>query len=234
MEPGFLEQVRVRVEELFEREGSRAGLEFRQEEQTRRLANLVDKGEVFQRAVALPEILECVGQVLPAGFKLSSLNVRSADPHSDRVQPLHCDVGAIPDDKGYWVCNTVWLLDDFTPVNGAPRVVPGSHRSGRLPEGDPYAPHPDEILLTGTAGDVIVMNAHAWHGGTANRTSAHRRAMHGFYCRFDKPQQQYQKKLLSPSVQAQLTPELRRLLALDDSLNDELCATGSNKSGFLK
>jgi len=43
---------------------------------------------------------------------------------------------------------------------------------------DLYAPHPQEILLTGRAGTVVVMNAHMWHGGTANRTAAHRRAMH--------------------------------------------------------
>ena len=40
------------------------------------------------------------------------------------------------------------------------------------------------------------MNAHLWHGGTANHSSAPRLAMHAFYCRDDKPQQQYQKQLL--------------------------------------
>jgi hypothetical protein len=49
------------------------------------------------------------------------------------------------------------------------------------------------------------MNAHLWHGGTANRTSRPRLAMHAFYCRRDKPQQQYQKKLLRPEVQASLS-----------------------------
>ena len=60
------------------------------------------------------------------------------------------------------------------------------------------APHPDEVLLIGTAGSIAVMNAHMWHGGTANRTAAPRLAMHAFYCRRDKPQQQYQKQLLRP------------------------------------
>ena len=128
-------------------------------------------------------------------------------------------MGAIPDDKGYWVCNTVWLLDDFTPENGATRMVPGSHRWRTRPQdvlADPLAAHPDEILLTGAAGSVAVMNAHMWHGGTANTTAAPRLAMHGFYCRRDKPQQQYQKRLLRPEVQAGLSAEARRILALDD------------------
>jgi ectoine hydroxylase-related dioxygenase (phytanoyl-CoA dioxygenase family) len=78
------------------------------------------------------------------------------------------------------------------------------------------------------------MNTHLWHGGTANRTDKPRRALHSFYCRRDKPQQQYQKKLLRTEVQNRLSPELRWLLALDDPLNDELCAQMTGMSGFMK
>lgn len=233
----LLADLRQRVDRLFEEEGDRAGSEFKQEPQTRRLANLVDKGEVFRRIIARPEILHYVAHVLGPEFKLSSLNGRSANPHSDWVQPLHADAGAVADERGYWVCNTVWLLDDFTPHNGALRLVPGSHRLGRLPQSalaDPSAPHPDEVLVTGPAGSVVIQNAHLWHGGTANRTAAHRRALHAFYTRRDKPQQQYQKILLRPETQSALSPELRAILALDDPLNDALSATGSGMSGFMK
>jgi len=160
--------------------------------------------------------------------------VRSADPHSDSAQPLHADSGAIADKQGYWVCNSVWMLDDFTPENGATRFVPGSHRWGRVPPPDFYQPHPEERLVTGEAGMVVVMNAHLWHGGTANRTAFPRRAMHVYYTRWDKPQQQYQKRLLSAGVQARLSGAAREILALDDALNDELSAAGSGVSGFLK
>jgi ectoine hydroxylase-related dioxygenase (phytanoyl-CoA dioxygenase family) len=81
---------------------------------------------------------------------------------------------------------------------------------------------------------VAVMNAHMWHGGTANRTSSPRLAMHAFYCRRDKPQQQYQKQLVRPEVQAGLSADLRHLLALDDPLNDALSANVVTRSGFLK
>jgi len=73
-----------------------------------------------------------------------------------------------------------------------------------------------------------------WHAGTANRTEAPRLAMHAFYCRRDKPQQQYQKQLLRPEVQANLSADLRWILALDDSLNDALSAAVTVRSGFLK
>lgn len=237
LDRALLEEVRERVEHLYDIEGDRAGSEFRLEPGSRRLANLVDKGEIFVRLISIPRVLDAVGHVLGPRFKLSSFNARSANPLSSEAQPLHCDAAAIPDERGYWVCNTIWLLDDFTTENGATRIVPGSQDWRRLPQevlSDLSAPHPQEVLLTAPAGSVIVMNTHAWHGGTANRSAHHRRALHAFYCRFDKPQQQYQKRLLRPEIQAGLAPEIRRLLALDDPLNDALSASGSNISGFLK
>lgn len=233
---GMLEALRKRVEELFEEEGERAGGEFKQEPGARRLANCVDKGEVFEEAIQIPEILAGKAHIL-GDYKLSSLNVRSTNPRTEADQPLHVDMNALPDERGYWVANTIYMLDDFTGENGATRVVPGSHKWGKRPQeamGDPFAEHPEQILVTGKAGTVVICNAHVWHGGTANRTGKQRRAMHGFFCRRDKPQQQYQKRLLRAETQARLGPELRRILALDDERNDELSREVAVTSGFLK
>ena len=241
--PGFmgahlLEELRQRTEEIFEQEGENAGFEFRKEPGSRRLANLVAKGEVFERIASMPEVLEYIAAVLGPEFKLSSLNARSANPHSTEAQqPLHVDMGAIADERGYWVCNTVWLLDDFTPDNGALRAIPGSHHWRKLPQNeleDLRATHPQEVLVTGHAGDVVVMNAHMWHGGTANNTDNDRRAVHSFYCRNDKPQQQYQKALIPQALQDRFSAPLRRILALDDPMNDVLSSAVDKPSGFLK
>lgn len=237
MEPSLLASLRERIDELFAEEGAQAGSEFKQEPGCRRLANLVDKGEAFQQALQSPRVLAGVEHVLGKDFKLSSMNVRSANPHSADPQPLHADMGAVPDERGYWVCNTVWMIDDFTPANGPIRCVPGSHRWGRLPQdvlADPRAPHPQETVLTGKAGTVVVMNAHMWHGGLANHTDQPRTALHIFFARRDKPQQQYQKQLVRPAVQDQLAPRLRWLLALDDPHNDAVSAVVTVRSGFLK
>lgn len=239
---GFIGEARrrrlsERIDDLFTAEGDAAGAEFRQEPGARRLANLADKGDVFVEAILDPEMLAHVGHVLGERFKLSSLNARSANPRSDDAQPLHVDAGALPDDIGYWVCNTVWMLDDFTTENGALRAVPGSHRFGRRPQdalADPRQPHPDEVLVTGRAGDLVVMNSHLWHGGTANRTDRPRLAMHAFFCRWDKPQQQHQKAMLRAETKARLSAPARALLALDDPANDAISAAEPGRSGFLK
>lgn len=237
MGPALIVSIRGRIEELFAEEGDQAGSEFKQEEGSRRLANLVDKGSVFQEVIMEPVLLEYVDHVLGHEYKLSSLNARSADPATSVTQPLHADMAALPDGRGFWVCNTVWMLDDFTEENGALRCVPGSHKWGKLPRDamkDPVGHHPREVLLTGKAGTVVVMNAHLWHGGMVNKTTHPRLALHAFYVRRDKPQQQYQKQLLRPEVQKELEADLRWLLALDDPLNDELSVNPEVRSGFLK
>src|SRR5206468_2954298 len=80
MDPVFLAALRTRVGELFAEEGDRAGSEFKQEPGCGRLANLVDKGEVFRAVIAQRAVLEKVEHVLGPEIKLSSLNARSVPP----------------------------------------------------------------------------------------------------------------------------------------------------------
>ncbi|MFN0104251.1 MAG: phytanoyl-CoA dioxygenase family protein [Bryobacteraceae bacterium] len=237
MDAAWLEELRTATERILRAEGADAGGEFRKEAGSDRLANLVDKGETFQRLVSHPMLLEAAEAVLGPDWKLSSLNYRAALPGDQSQQPLHCDMGLTPDALGNAVFNSIWMLDDFTPENGPTRYVPGTHRSGQLPQNvlaDPNAPHPEERVALGKAGDVILMNSHMWHGGTANRTTRPRRSLHGFFVRGDQPQQQYQKRLLRAETQAALSPLLRRVLALDDERNDLISAAASGRSGFLK
>lgn len=237
MSPSLLAELRECVESLYAEEGAAAGHEFRQEPGCRRLANLVDKAEVFRRIMCDPRLLQSVRAVLGDDFKLSSINARSVEPNTLDAQPLHCDMGVLPDARGNSVCNTVWMLDDFTAQNGAPRILPGSHRWGQLPEQvleNPHARLPDEVIGTGVAGSVLILNAHAWHAGLANTTTQPRRALHVFFVRRDLPQQQYQRALIRSEIQQQLNARQRWLLALDDPQNDALCRKDSGRSGFLK
>jgi ectoine hydroxylase-related dioxygenase (phytanoyl-CoA dioxygenase family) len=229
----WLRELRARLEEVFEAEDQNSGCEFRGEPFSRHADNLVDKGEVFERMVCDPRLLVYVSHVLSDSFKLSSLTARSTNPHAYTAQPLHCDTDRLPDDNGPAIFNSVWLLDDFTCENGATRVVPGSHLWGRLPRSavrDPKAPYPGEVIITAPAGSVIVYNAHIWHGGTANHTTRHRRALHASFTRRDLPQQQWQRMLLRPETQARIDGMLRYLLALDDAYNDILCAAAAERA----
>ena len=126
-----LEAIRARLAELLAAEGDQAGLEVHQEAGTDRLADLVNKGEMFWPCFTDPRVAACMAHVL-GDFKLSSLNFRAALPCQGH-QNLHGDWGGPVEPGDYQVCNSIWLLDDFTTANGATRVVPGSHRFGTVP-----------------------------------------------------------------------------------------------------
>ena len=224
--PGILNQAQIddftaRLHELAAEEGEEAGSEVHQEEGTIRLSNLINKDPMFDLCFTHPRILAGVKRVLPAGFRVHSLNARFALPGKG-VQELHMDWGSNdPEDweklkaKQFYVCNSIWLLSDFTAENGATRVVPGSHLRAQAPADvvdDPKQSVPDEVLVTARAGTVVVFNSHTWHSGTLNRSLQMRGAMHMAFVRRDWPQQTDQRKFLRPATKERLNPEARFLL----------------------
>lgn len=95
-------------------------------------------------------------------------------------QGLHADSPPREPGEGALVVTAIWMLDHFTLHNGATRVVPGTHRLAHpVPRAyaQPSAHHPDEIVVTGDAGSVLVLNGHLWHSGTLNRSDGPRRAV---------------------------------------------------------
>jgi ectoine hydroxylase-related dioxygenase (phytanoyl-CoA dioxygenase family) len=213
-----IEALRARLGELLAIEKEKAGLEVHQETGTARLANLVDKGKVFEVAFTHPRVLAALAHVLENDMKLSALNSRAALP-GQGLQALHVDWPESVQPGHYQVCNSIWLLDDFTRENGATRLVAKSHRLGKLPPqvmSDPKGPHPDEELLIAPAGTVVIFNSHTWHGGTVNRTDKPRRGLHSYWCRRDQKQQTDQRHYLSPETKTGFSAPVRYLLDIED------------------
>ena len=212
--PEWLDRLRTQFDLLSEREGAAAGSEVHQERGTRRLSDLVNKGDVFDGVYTHPKVLAAVAHVLARPFKLSSLNARDALP-GEGNQALHADWRARGEDEPFAVVNSIWMLDAFTERNGATRVVPGTHRLAGAPRDhveDPAAPHADQVLLTGPAGTVGVFNAHLWHGGTTNRTEGTRRAVHCYFTAREHPQQTDQAEFIRKRTWDRITPAARYIL----------------------
>jgi hypothetical protein len=219
-----LERIRAKVQELLDQEGDEAGIELLQSPHIRhpketgamRLGDLVNKGEEFDGFYTHPSVLAAVSEVIGEKFKLSSLNFRAANPGAG-LQKLHVDWHeAVPIDD-FKVCNSIWLLDDFSKENGATRVVPKSHLLSLLPQEameDPLTSHPEEIIIEAPAGSVFIFNSHVWHGGTTNLTSFPRRAIHSYFCRWDQPQQTDQKKFLKAATEKRLSKEALVILGI--------------------
>lgn len=217
--PGILSaeqiaQMTKRTDELIAIEGENAGKEVHQEAGTTRLSDLVNKAPVFEICFTHPRVLAAIDHVLGGDLKLSSLNYRAALPGFG-LQGLHADWGVAVEPGNYYVCNSIWLLDDFTESNGATRLIPGSQRRGKMPRdvlADPSQSQPDELLVTAPAGTVVIFNSHTWHGGTLNRTDRPRRAMHSYFTRRDQTQQLDQTAYIRPETYQRLSPAARFIL----------------------
>jgi ectoine hydroxylase-related dioxygenase (phytanoyl-CoA dioxygenase family) len=216
----YLAAVRLRYEEQMKRENagdivkSDFSTEHHREAGARRLADMVNKGEVFDRAWLHPRVLAVVAHVLKRPFKLSALSARDALPGSGH-QGLHADWGPHADGEGYHVVNCIWAVDGFNPANGGPRLVPGSHRFvGGVGDQmkDAAAPHPQQIVPVVPPGSVLAMNAHTWHGGTNNIDGSPRRAMHAYFCGREHSQQLNQAEYLRVKTAERIGADGRWLL----------------------
>jgi ectoine hydroxylase-related dioxygenase (phytanoyl-CoA dioxygenase family) len=218
IDPDWIEPLRQAFETIYAAEGTEAGKEVAQMEGVRRLADLVNKGEVFDQVYLQPTLLTAVYHILQRSFKLHSLN--GHDPlHGHGMQTLHADSGEPCTPGGpYHVVNSMWMLDDFTTDNGGTRLVPGSHlRPGRIGDyvEDRNADHPEQIQLTGKAGCVAVFNGNVWHSSFINRNGAARRTLHCAFIAREHQQQTNQRQHLRPETAGRLSPLARYILEVD-------------------
>ncbi len=217
--PGFIEQswlerLRETFERLVEEEGAQAGGEFEQEEGATRLADVVNKGAVFDGCYTHPKLLAAAYYIMKRDFKIMSLNGRDANLGSGH-QALHADWGKRELNEPYHIVNSVWVLDPMTKDNGATRLVPGTHRLAGKPAdyvADPSADHPGQVLLEAPAGSVVIFNAHTWHGGTQNTNGQHRRVLHVAFTAREYPQQLDQQKFIRQDTYDRISPAARYIL----------------------
>jgi ectoine hydroxylase-related dioxygenase (phytanoyl-CoA dioxygenase family) len=209
--------LRARVDALAEHIAREGTLAFGSDDVT--LIDLVNKGPEFDRIWCNPLVLAAVASVIARPLKLLWCNSREPLAGGG-AQNLHPD-WASPRRPGevHHVCNSVWMLDDMSPANGATRLVPRSHRSVGLMKdhvADPLTPHPDEIVITAPAGSVLVFNSHCWHGGVRNVSGARRRALLAYYLARDNPDvnwtTHFQAERLRVTTAARLSPAQRWLL----------------------
>ena len=156
------------------------GTEHAHRGSARHVSNLPTLDPVFFKTIDHPRILPLLENFLGSGLILGSLNSRIVRP-GDGDQGFHSDIpGDMLNMDSPVMMNTVWMLDDFSPANGATRVVPGTHKSGLVspPEGmeAQYI-----VQAEAAAGSVLVFNGQCWHAGGANKSTANRHALFGHY-----------------------------------------------------
>ena len=83
-----------------------------------------------------------------------------------------------------------------------------------IPE-DPFAPHPQEVYITGRAGTICIINCNIWHGGTRNMSGEKRRLIHFPFVRRDTDPELVQRDHLTPSLRSRTSAAQKYLLDIE-------------------
>jgi hypothetical protein len=176
---------------------------------TARMYDLASRAPAAFGQLLDDEVLEAVVVgVCGEAAKCGSFHAHSALPTSQQgetpsdgrfvdssclAQKLHIDYpygmtharflqGSNPPQDAPRTCQVLWMLDDFTTLNGATVVVPGSHLKPRSPdptEGSMDMAHAvaTHERITGRVGDALIYTGQLWHAVPQNRTKQRRTAV---------------------------------------------------------
>ena len=174
-----------------------------------RVMNLLDKGEEFWQLLLHPIVDEVVCHLLGNQVISSSVTANITHP-GGQPQPLHSDQGYVDVPvTDALVCNTLWMLSDFSERNGGTYLIPGSHRRNRFPD-DPLD-FSDVMSLEGVAGTACVFDGRIWHGTGPNTTTDDSRVgLLNYWCRPWVRQQENMIASLSDETIAAMPEELLR------------------------
>lgn len=192
----------------------------------RRVWNLLNKGEVFERMVQLPDVFAIASAFLGSAVQLGSIAANRLLPGGPGQEPhidypywdLHdADSFPVGINSSYPLnLQATILIDDFTEENGATAWLPGSQVDLRYPDSDVdvAAFRSDAERMTGEAGDVVVFNGMCWHCAMPNESNADRTGVLIEYLpKFVRPLEDH--SVVRADVVDRATPELRQLLAID-------------------
>lgn len=115
-----------------------------------------------------------------------AINTRGRTSYAQRI---HRDIRSFSGEMPL-LLNTLVMLDDFTPDNGATWMMTGSHGQAAKPEPEAFFARAEQAV--GPAGSILVFNSNLWHAGGDNRTDKPRRSVTPMYCKpFMKQQFDY-------------------------------------------
>ena len=202
---------------------------------------LANKGAAFRELLVHELVDTLVGHVLGADFIVSNFSANIARPGGTRMglhtdqwwmpQPIDPDkpctrpadltrkpaAQAIDPPAGLGiapavVCNTMWMLSDFTRDNGATELVPGTHLSGAQPDPELDPAHYPVVQPEAPAGSLLVFDGRLWHGTGANTGGPDRLGLLATFCAPQFRQQENQPLGLDPELYEQLSDKLRARL----------------------
>lgn len=179
-----------------------------------RIYGLIYKGEIFAQLVENQQILSVIEAILGEDMILGGFSAHILHPEAPRMG-VHVDYP-------YWAMSSpfpknpileiqvIWLLEDFTPDNGAPLFAAGTQKLANKPDLEQFERTAQKI--TGTAGTAIISHGLCWHDTSENKSDRPRVSLLGNYTpQYIHPLENnlfdYQKEIIK-----NFSPRLQKLL----------------------
>ena len=223
-----IQQAIVAMEGVYERERCIAERFGEQTPNQKVVRNILGKHQFFESFYLCPPVVAVCREVLGEDMVLYDTTARSILPSGGREQRFgfhaHVDREAFTVEpfKGTahlpLALNVLWALVDFSDENGATLIWPETQRSLEVP--DPSQDHPGFVRALMAAGSAVMWDAATWHASGRNHSDHLRHSAIGFYQRSWVRGMINNEHLFSSEVRARLSPDMRRLLALDGWLPD--------------
>jgi hypothetical protein len=135
-----------------------------------------------------------------------AINTKGRTSYAQRV---HRDIRSYSGDMPL-LLNTLVMLDEFTPENGATWMMSGSHKAAEKPSDEVFRAGAEQAV--GPVGSILIFNSNVWHAGGSNQTDRPRRSVTPMFCKpFIKPQFDYPRAVGYERAD-ELKPHVRQVL----------------------
>jgi ectoine hydroxylase-related dioxygenase (phytanoyl-CoA dioxygenase family) len=226
----------INTEELAELRAAMDGLDARKESFDRHgtpenggflnkhINNAFNRDALFLQYLDKPGVIEVAEAVHGSDCHVIGMTAWMTGPgrpeqrlHIDWI-PIRLPEDVIADPRvkiPIFITTAHFYLDDMYEALGPTKFVPGSHSSGRSPDGDTQWKGGEEHSVLCNAGDVVIFRSEVWHRGSANTSSQTRYLLQVHYAnrmitqKFPPYLNQFQ---FDETILAQATPRQRRIL----------------------
>ena len=186
--------------------------------------NAFNHDSIFIQYLDRPEVIDLIEAVHGEDCHIIGMTAWITGPGRPD-QKLHCDWLPIELPENIiadphvqvpiFISTAHYYLNDMYDELGPTKFIPGSHKSGRLPNGDTEWKGQTEKSVICKAGDLVVFRSEVWHRGTSNHSNENRYLLQVHYAKrmiTQKFPPYLNKFQFDPNIINKCTPRQRRLL----------------------
>jgi hypothetical protein len=178
--------------------------------------DLINRDINYGRLLEDPRLQQLIAPHLGDSWVMYAGTSSSIPPHGrNYASRLHVDCPRFF--PGYiFNMGIIWALDDYTPENGALKILPGSQHSDVTPDLEFFEKNCIQVFCK--AGTLLVFNAKIYHRTCDNLTDEWSHSMTLNACRSFMKQRMDWVNFIPSEISDQLNAQARRLIGFDTRL----------------